>query len=272
MSFRMLAWAAALIALGATGGAGCGGCDHGGFDAGLPDRPIVGGGFSLAWSVQDQTTSATVSCDKLDPNASVFVEAKGPSGSVESFSCKNLMGTSTMQLTPGVYIFSYELHLGSIAIPADNNQPGVVIRPGETTALPPTSFKVNANGRLELMLHSGPSGNCLGGAGITGFSISLEHAGGAGDTGCAPVVFNLSGMGDTYNANDCSAPSSTRCIAADETLSVASLPSGPYQIHVRGKKVALDCWINDDALRVPPQGQPLTRTLNLAQSPAAGCQ
>jgi hypothetical protein len=271
MSFRMLARAAALIALGAIGGAGCDGCDHGGFDAGLPDRPIVGGGFSLAWSVQDQTTSAAVSCDKLDPNASVFVEAKGPSGSVESFSCKNLMGASTMQLTPGVYIFSYELHLGSIAIPADNNQPGVVIRSGETTALPPTSFKVNANGRLELMLHSGPSGNCVGGAGITGFAISLEHAGGAGDTGCAPVVFNLSG-GGTYSANDCSSPSVGGCIADDVTLSVASLPSGPYQIHVRGKKNALDCWINDDALRVPPQGQPLTRTLNLAQSAAPSCQ
>jgi hypothetical protein len=86
------------------------------------------------------------------------------------------------------------------------------------------------------------------------------------------VVFALSG-GGTYNANDCSAPAVTRCIAASETLTVASLPSGPYQIHVRGKKGPLDCWINDDALRVPPQGQVLSQTLNLAlQSELVGCQ
>jgi hypothetical protein len=270
MRFRILAWAVALIGL--HGGSGCDGCDHGGFDAGLPDRAISSGAFSLTWSVQDQSTAATVSCDKLDPNASVFVRAQGPTGAVESFACKSLQGTSSTQLAPGVYSFSYELHIGSLAIPADNTQPGVVIRAGETTTLSPTSFKVNASGRLELMLQSGPGGNCVGGAGISGFAISLEHAGGPGDTGCAPVVFTLSG-GGTYSANDCSSPAVTRCIAADETLSVASLPSGPYQIHVRGKKSALDCWVNDDALHVPPQGQPLTRALNLAQqTQTPGCQ
>jgi hypothetical protein len=86
------------------------------------------------------------------------------------------------------------------------------------------------------------------------------------------VVFVLSG-GDTYNASDCSDPPVSRCIAADETLTVASLPAGAYQIHVRGKKLQHDCWVNDDVLHVPPQGALLSQTLNLAlQSEAPGCQ
>jgi hypothetical protein len=85
------------------------------------------------------------------------------------------------------------------------------------------------------------------------------------------VVFVLSG-GGSYSASDCSTPAVTRCIAADETLTVASLPSGSYQIHVRGKNGTVDCWVNDDVLRVPPQSELLSLTLNLAlQSETPSC-
>jgi hypothetical protein len=147
-----------------------------------------------------------------------------------------------------------------------------VIGPGQEVQLAPITFQVDASGRLELKLRAGAAGNCAGGAAITGFTLSLQHASGPGDTGCAPVVFTLSG-GDTYNASDCSVPAVTRCIAADETLTVASLPAGTYRIHVRGKRGTLDCWINDDVLRVPPQSALLSETLNLAlQSETPGCQ
>lgn len=271
MLYRMLTLAAGLITLASW--AGCDGCGGGGFDAGGPDLAIAAGRFSLAWSVIDQATHQSVSCDKLDPNATVFVQASGPrGGSVESFACKALQGTSLTPLAPGTYSFSYELHVAGGTIATATGQSGVAIGPGQEFPLDSIAFAVNPTGRMQLMLHAGAAGNCAGGAGITGFAISLQHAGGAGDTGCAPTVFALSG-GGSYNANDCSAPAVTRCIAADETLTAASLPSGPYQIHVRGKKGTLDCWINDDALRVPPQGALLSQTLNLAlQSEMVGCQ
>lgn len=268
MLFRMLTLAAGLSGL--AGWAGCDGCNEGGFDAAVPDTPVAGGTFSLAWTVLDQATGKPVTCDKLDPNATVFIKAsRTGTGGLESFACKNMQGTSIAKFVPGVYNFTYELHVtinGQLqTIATAPGQSGVTIESGRDTALAPITFEVNAIGGLALMLRAGAGGNCAPGgtAGITGFTISLEHAGGPGDTGCAPVVFTLSG-GGTYNANNCSAPAVGRCIEATETLTVASLPSGPYQIHVIGKKSTADCWSNNDALRVPPQGNTLAQTLNLA--------
>lgn len=275
MSFRVLTAAAGLIALAS--GAGCEGCNEGGLDAGVADVPIPGGTFSLAWTLLDQGTNKPVTCDKLDPNATVFVQANRPgTGGLESFACKSMQATSIATLDPGLYSFGYELHVAAagqtLTIATAPDQNGVLISSGQNVVLAPITFEVDATGKLELMLHAGGTGNCTGGAGITGFAISLEHAGGPGDTGCAPVLFTLSG-GGTYDASDCVSPAVTpRCIDAGETLTVASLPSGPYQIHIRGKKGALDCWSNDDALRVPPQGKTLSQTLNLAlASQTPGC-
>ena len=275
MLLRVMTFAAGLLGLASS--AGCDGCNEGGVDAGVIDTPVVGGTFSLAWTLLDQTTNKPVTCDKLDPNATVFVQASRPgTGGTESFACKNMQATSIATFPPSIYRFSYELHVAangqalSIATAPDQN--GVTISSGQNVVLAPITFQVDATGKLELMLHAGAAGNCAGGAGITGFTISLEHAGGPGDTGCAPVVFALSG-GGTYDASDCVTPAvSPRCIDAGETLTVASLPSGPYQIHIRGKKGSLDCWSNDDALRVPPQGLTLSQTLNLAlASQTPGC-
>ena len=265
--FRVL-----ILGLGLVGWAGCDSCNGGGFDAGVPDSSAVGGTFSLAWTLLDQSTNRPVSCDKLDPNATVFIQASRPgTGGLESFACKSMQATSITRFDPGLYNFSYELHVAAsgqtLTIATAPGQNGVTINSAQNVVLSPITFEVDATGRLELMLHTGPAGNCTGGAGITGFAISLEHAGGPGDTGCASVVFALSG-GGTYTANDCASPAVTRCINAGETLTVSSLPSGPYQIHIRGKKGTLDCWTNDDSLRVPPQGLTLSRTLNLALSPS----
>jgi hypothetical protein len=268
---RVLTRAAWLIGLATW--SGCEGCDGGGFDAGGPDLAAAVGRFSLRWSVIDQGTGEAVSCDQLDPNASVFVQAvRDGSGAVESFACRNLQGTSMTPLFPGTYSFRYELHIGGATIATASGPSGVVVGPGQEVELGAIRFQVDANGRMELRLRTSAAGNCAGGAVITGFSLSLQHAGLPDDTGCAPVVFLLS-AGGAYSATDCSAPAVTRCIAADETLTVASLPAGLYQIHVRGKKGAIDCWINDDVLRVPPQNAVLSQTLNLAlESEASGCQ
>ncbi len=271
MLCRVSILAAGLIGLATW--SGCEGCNGGGFDAGGPDLGAAVGRFSLSWSVIDQTTHQPVNCDQLDPNATVFVEAvRDGTGAVESFACRNLQGTSMTPLFPGTYRFSYELHIGGATIAKASGPTGVVIGPGQDFQLASITFQVDASGRLALQLRAGAAGNCAGGAAITGFSLSLQHAGAPGDTGCAPVVFTLSG-GGTYDASDCSEPAVSRCIAADETLSVASLPAGSYQIHVRGKEGALDCWVNDDVLRVPPQSALLSQTLNLAlQSELPACQ
>lgn len=275
MRFRVCLLAAGLLALASW--AGCSSCGGGGFDAGGPDVPTVGGTFSLAWSVLDMSNNQPVSCDKLDPNATVVVTASRTSGSggVETLTCRDLQGISTVALAPGTYSFAYELR-GTInnqaaTIATAPAQSGVVVAPGMSVTLTPITFLVNPTGRLVLMLQIGSAGNCVAEGGpATGFSLSLEHAGGAGDTGCAPVVFALSG-GGTYNANDCSAPLVGRCINASETLTVATLPSGAYQIHVRGTRGNLQCWRNDDSLRIPPQAMALTATLNLAATGASGC-
>jgi len=273
MAFRVLMPAAGLLGL-ASGSAGCGGCDGGGFDAGISDVSPGQASVSLAWSLIDPSTGRSVTCDKLDANATVFVEIR--SATVVSsavYACKSLQAVSD-PLTPGTYRFMYELHLSATGgvIPATAGQSGVVVGAGQSIALAPITFPVDATGGLELMLQAGSAGNCATtGASITSMSIRLEHAGGAGDTGCEPVLIQLSGRGDAYNANDCSSPPAARCIESTETLTVPSLPSGPYQIHVRGKQGTLDCWGNDDVIRVPPQGKALRQTLNLARLNTPGC-
>lgn len=253
--------------LGLAGSAGCGGCTPGGFDAGVPDTTI-GGTFTAAWSLVDETTNQPVSCDKIDPNARVSVELTGavPGGS-EPFSCKSLQGMSSTVLAPGTYTVRYELNVqeGSKTVTvASVAGPSVTILSGQDVKLDPITFRVNATGALQLTLRAGSSGNCgATGAGITGMTITLVHDGGPGDTACEPVVFALS-SGGTFDARSCSSPSVQSCVPADITLTVPSLPSGPYQIHVVGKKLTTVCWTNNDAFTVPAQGKSLIRMLNLA--------
>jgi hypothetical protein len=275
MLFRALILVVGLAGLACW--AGCDGCNDDGFDAGVPDGPAAPGAFSLSWTIQDQASGQPVTCDKLDSNATVFVEARRQgTGGTESFTCKNAQAMSARRFTPGLYNFTYELHGlrdgQSLTLATAAPQSSVMIPSGADISLDPIRFQVDATGKLELMLHAGGAGNCASGAGITGIAISLEHAGEPGDTGCAPVVFTLSG-GGTYNANNCTAPAVGRCIQAGETITVASLPSGPYQIHITGKDNIDDCWSNNDTFRVPPQGETLRQTLNLAfASETPACQ
>jgi hypothetical protein len=255
--------------IGLAGSSGCG--DDGGFNIGVPDA-TVGGTFTAAWSIIDETTGQTVSCDKIDPNATVFLQVthQGP-GASESFSCKSLQGMSSTALSPGTYNVSYELHVpegGQTVTIATAPSQSVTIASAEDKKFDPVTFRVNATGALQLTLRAGAAGNCMGGAGITGLSISLVHDGGPGDNTCEPVMFAMS-SGGTFDASSCSSPLVQGCIAADVTLTAARLPSGPYQIHIIGKKVTTVCWTNNDSFSVLAQGKTLIKMLNLApETPA----
>jgi len=256
--------------------AGCSGCGNGGgFDAGATETS-GGGRFSLAWSLIDDTgtvncTDVAACCNKLDANATVFIQAnREGQGGVELFSCRSVQATSMTTFPPGVYNFTYDLRIPvgghSVTIATATPQNGVVIEAGTSVPLAPIAFHVNLTGGLQLKLQAGAPGsrNCVGGADISGFTILLQHDDSAGGNSCQEVVFTLSG-GGSYDTGDCSMPVISRCIESVETLSAASVPSGPYRIHIRGKnKGSVDCWTNDDMFAVPPQGAALVRTLNLA--------
>jgi hypothetical protein len=264
---------AALVAL-AVGG--CSGCDDGGFptDALAPDATLRGT-VSLAWSLTD-LMGRPIACEDVDASF-VFLELRSQSslgGAVASFACGNSPSTSSA-IDVGTYDVRFELHgqsLTSVSAPPQN---GIVIAAGQDTRLVPVTFMVDTNGRLVLGLTAPPAtSNCkstsLMGAGITGTTITLVRAGG----GCAPVTF-IRTRGPTtlgsYQVN-CSSPQVASCIENDETLTVSSMPSGPYTIHVRGKIGAVDCWANDDSLTVPAQGKARIETLNLAfQAGTPGC-
>ena len=194
-------------------------------------------------------------------------------GVAESFSCQNSPSTS-QPLPPGIYDISFELHgvNGTLATAPSQT---VTVSSGQDTPLRSIAFMVDARGSLVLSLATPPAtSNCKPtgtmGAGITGMTITLVHTG----DGCAPVTFQIARgttMLGSYVVN-CSSPMVTTCIENDETLTVSSMQSGPYTIHVRGKINAVDCWKNDDMLAVPPLGQVLRDTLNLAfQNGTPGC-
>ena len=260
------------------------GCGSGG---GFPDAPPIDsppplGTFSLAWSVTD-TTGTGITCDQIGAQTvTALVRNRGvQGGSTEVFTCGTLMGTS-QGVVAGTYDIGFEL-TGMGGDPATGliataqKQQGIVVKPGENTPLAPLTFAVDAKGGLKLNLSTNkPGGNCGAtaamGAGITGVSITLLHT---GPGTCEPVTFAIaagaSRPAGSYTVN-CAMPTLAPCIDADQQLSVTGVPSGAYQIHVRGKVGAADCWTNDDALPVPPLGRDLTRTLNLGFGAATpGC-
>jgi hypothetical protein len=153
----------------------------------------------------------------------------------------------------------------------------VTIPPGGNTALAPLAFSVDATGALALSLASGqPGGNCGAttamGAGITGTTITLVHT---SDGTCAPLTLQVSagasGTAGTYTI-DCTTPVTTGCLESDQTLTASGVASDNYTIHVSGLIGTTACWTNGDSLQVPPTGQTLTRTLNLArQTGTPGC-
>lgn len=265
-----------LAALIACAVGGCSSCDDGGFpiDAAMPDATLRGT-VSLAWSLTDQT-GHPIQCDDVGATF-VFLELRSKSslsGTVASFSCGNSPSMSP-PIDVGTYDIRFELHAQGLTLVSAAGQSNVVIAANQDTRLAPVTFAVDTNGKLVLSLVAAPKpSNCDGttmmGAGISGMTITLVR----GDGGCAPVTF-VRTLGtktvDTYAVN-CTSPRVSTCIENDETLTVASMPSGPYTIHVRGKINVADCWINDDALTVPAQGNARVEILNLAlQSQAPGC-
>jgi hypothetical protein len=256
-------------------GGGCGGCSSDGFvlDARATDALTLGT-VSLAWSITDldgrpitceQVGASTVALELRNRNAAGGVAA--------SFSCGNSPSMS-QPIATGVYDLSFQLRGPGGTLAAAQDQTGVVISAGQNTVLAPVTFPVDARGSLVLSIAAPPTtSNCrtpqMGGAGITGTTITLVQAGGS----CAPVTFirarGATQIG-TYTVS-CSSPLQASCVEVDETLTVPSMPSGPYTIHVRGKIAGVDCWKNDDALQVPPQGRALVRTLNLAHQDIPGC-
>jgi hypothetical protein len=190
-------------------------------------------------------------------------------GATEVFPCGNNPSISKA-LDPATYDVAFELHAGSVTLATAPDQSGVVVENDKDTALTPVVFAVDAHGSLALSLTAPPTtSNCKStsmlGAGINGVSITLLHVEG----GCAPVTFARSSTIQPYTVN-CSSPAVVACIENDETLTVPTLPSGPYMIHVVGKIGVVECWKSDDILQVPARGTILTRVIDLAFHPENG--
>ncbi len=255
--------------------AGCG--DAGGFpDAAVPDAPPTAT-FSLTWSVVDGDNQP-VDCDRIAassmtvlPHNKVF-----EGGETQIFGCDTGMGQS-QDVVAGFYDMDFELSGASGLLATGTPLRNIEIPAGTNTVLPPLIFQVQADGALALKLASNrTAGNCAaptGGAGIDGVSIGVIRT---RDSACLPVTFNISaGLTEPAGVYTTSCPQLDYiggCIDSDQTLSVSGVPSDTYQIRVRGKIGATNCWLNNDTIQVPPLGQTLTRTLNLAhQSQTTGC-
>jgi hypothetical protein len=244
------------------------GCDGGGFpaDGGVPDAP-ASGTFSLAWTVTDPG-GAPIACDQIGANtvALTLQSLDRVFGLAESFSCANSPSTSP-PIPVGAYTVDIELHGAGLDPVVSPRQNRITINQNQTTALQAVTFAVQATGMLALKIatpapFTSSCGAAPGGAAITGETITVQNDAGT----CLPITFTRMKGGapnGTYTVS-CTAPSVATCIEGDETLTASDVPSGAYQIHIRGKRDATDCFRNDDSLSLPAQGKTLTRTLNLA--------
>jgi hypothetical protein len=192
---------------------------------------------------------------------------------VFSFAC-----TAAQATTPMVIAGDYDVTLAlqtaaGIQLVAAPTQAAIAIPSGQITTLPPAVFPVLDLGELVLSAVAlNATSNCAaadrGGAGLTGFTIGLEHAA----DGCAPVTFTrrrgTTTLG-TYTVA-CTSSAVTSCIERDETLTVDGLPSGPYAIGMTGLRNALPCWSGTDVLSVPA-GAIATQPVELAPQRVPGC-
>ena len=230
------------------------------------------GTMSLDWSVVKMADGSRIGCDQVGAVTVTLVlrNRAVQGGFTEVFSCSTGMGTTPM-IPIGTYDVRFELTgvTGLIAMGAE--QMGIVVGANTNTTLSPVTFTVNAVGGLDLRIDAlKTGGNCAsvasGGAGISQFSITLNHASGGA---CEPATLMI---GSTPYTINCGAPMRVNCFDSATAVTAANLPSDSYVIHVRGHQSAADnCYVNDDSIRVPPNAMSLMRTLNLAPSGGAGC-
>jgi hypothetical protein len=247
--------------------AACG--SGGGFpDAPAPDAAPVAK-FSLSWSVIDQN-SQPLPCSRIaGQSMTVLAHNKAFDGGIpEIFTCAGGMGTS-QDVVAGTYRFDFELS-GTFGVLATAPEQNDVELPADTvTPLMPLTFQVDATGTMALKLASGVTGgNCASGAGIDAVSISVNRA---SDNSCVDMSFDVSaGAANAAGiyATSCATPADYTggCIDTDQTLTAANIPSDTYIVHVRGKKAANNCYVNDDTVQSPPLMKTLDRTLNLAKN------
>lgn len=261
--------AALVFAASMTGACGGGG--------GFPDAPpepdaSPGGTLSLDWSLVKMADGSPVSCDAVGAGTVTLLlrNRSMQGGFTEVFTCGTGSGT-TPAVPIGTYDINFELNGLSGLITTAPEQMGLVVTRGQNTPLAPITFTVNATGAMDLRIDAlKAAGNCdpiaSNGAGITAMRITLNHATGGA---CEPTTLMIGATPYTIN---CGAPVTTTCIEKTTAITAASLPSDNYQIHIRADQTAaMNCFVNDDSIRVPPNGKTLTRTLNLAPSTGAGC-
>ncbi len=248
--------------------AACGG--GGGFPTDSPpEAPPPGGKFQLSWKVTD-LADTTIPCAQVGANfVTVTLRNRAVQGaSTEVFSCAAGEATSLLTFAPGIYDLTFELGGASGVIGTAPAVMGIEIVSNDTVTVDPITFAVDNTGKLELFLNTAVTGgNCNGGAGVNNFTITLTHSGAE----CEPVTFDISnGPPNSYTV-DCANPALSNCIDNDQKLSVATLPSGSYQIVVQGKIGGVDCFTNTSTLVIPPNSKTLMQTLGLTKLTTAGC-
>lgn len=272
MTSLRAAWQCAALSTSFALVAACG--SGGGFPDARPEPDATPlGTFSVDWSLVKMADGSPLTCDPIGAQAVTLVlrNRAFDGGFTEVFSCNTKMGT-----TPGVPIGTYDVNFelngisGLIATAAE--QRGLVVTAGANTPLQPVTFTVNAVGGMNLTIDSlKAGGNCAaiasGGAGITNMRITLNHASGGA---CEPATVMV---GPTPYTINCTTPTNVACFEKTVAITSSALPADNYQVHVRADQNGpnINCYANDDSIRVPPNGGVLTRTLNLGATGAAGC-
>ena len=255
-------------------------CGSGG---GFPDAkqkdsaPVEPGTIRVTWSLVDQN-NATIDCSKASAISvsATLRSTQVAGGHPEAFACTAGSGESS-GLPPGIWTIDWVL-AGTTDIATAPRSENIEIKSGQATDVPPLKFVVDTNGNFKLHFNANkPGGNCgstaNNGAGITAMTFTLEHSGGgACETATVDIAAGATQPARQYTIN-CGSPVDAGCIEADQAITTTmKIPSGGYQVHIRGTAPG-SCYKNDDLFSLPPSGlnnTVLDRTLNLGAT-AGGC-
>jgi hypothetical protein len=251
-----------------------------GDDSGLPDARVSdgqprGGTFSLSWTLSDEGTA--VPCDQIGAvTVTLLLFPKNAGfGFPQTLSCAAGAGRTGAQ-DPGTYDVEISLGTAGGAVATLPRMRDVVLRDGQDTSLGAVVFEVDASGGLRFRLKAtSASSNCggtgAGGAAIEGVQLALRSL----DEVCLPTTFDIAAGAFRPAAtfmSTCAAPPAAACIDEDQSISVASLSSGRYDLLIQGLIGGTACWEGGAIVQVPPGGAIKDLgNLSMIRTGATGC-
>lgn len=231
-------------------------------DAG-PDANLDGN-YALTWTVNGGSMQAACTAVGASTVRVVAFEENASRGEIESFACNGFAGSSR-GIPAGLYRFEIDLRSTDqrSLLAAPINVFDVDVTTGQESEVGAQAFTVTPTGSITFATTAENAADNCNDAGITGFRFNLRDAQGA----CVNTTF-VAGA-DTYTSDCTENPAPLPCFESAQAVTVASTPSGPHMLEIRGIVDGITC--RDHNANITVLGNDLDIDLGTRQTAEVAC-